>query len=540
MKKHSSGFILIEAVVAMMVFALGVLGVIKLQVAVVAESSAAKARAEAMTIAQAQMDTLRLIARQTEHYSTAGGCAAGTLLASSASPVSITGINATFSETWTVTVGCTPSPRHQVQVTVTWTDPKYGSQSVRLDGAIAWNDPIKNYPTLAGSGSGSGGGLGTPTNVHLGDENQDYTTQPGTKNGKDGTSINYNSDTKEYELVVPMSSGGGYRVGLYSNVPIVRITGLVVLDPTSSPDYAVALGNGSGQLRLTDVAVYRTDITYCLYPLSFFDQNDPSTYGSSNGTNEGQTSGTSDRAGAYVCYVPEGWAGNVGLLNYELGTAGNPKYYACPDDRVDSSVFSGARSHKVEIVNGSNVIVGQSGVLQGHQTMVMPNYENLTRLSRLDFLVFKIPNGTFTGCAQRIGSSTGVIASGTNSNGAAYSVTMRTGAPVDRTTATTAYTPGVPSLRYSAYAVDRYVSTVDGGFVKLSGSYTGGCTNSNVRAVGSSNSFICSASSNTYTCTVRYGWSGDVGYWNGSALSGGGSVTNIVANSTSGPAVTCP
>lgn len=544
MRKRTSGFILIEAVVAMMVFALGVLGITKLQVAVVSEGAAAKARAEAMTIAQARMDTLRLIARQAEHYSTSGGCSAGTLVASSSTPVSVTGVNAIFSETWTVTVGCSPSPRHQVQVNVAWSDPRYGAQSVRLDGAIAWNDPVKNYPTLAGGGSG-GGGLGTPSNVRLGDDVKDYDSQPGTKNGKDGTSINYNATTKEYELVVSMT--GGYRVALYSNVPIVRVTGLVVLDPTSG--YEVNVTTGSNRLKLSDIAVYRTDITYCLYPLAFYDQNDPATYGSSNGSNEGQASGTSDRAGAYVCYVPEGWAGNVGLLNYEMGTSGNPAYYACPDDRVDSSVFSGARSHKVEIVNGSNVIVGQSGVLEGHQKMLMPNYPTLTRLSRLDFLVFKIPSGGgFEGCATRIGNTVGEVVPSTNtnpSNGRPYSVTMRTGAPVSRSTATTAYTPGVPSMRYASYAVDRYISGVDGGFVQVSGSYSGSCTSSNVRAAGSSSSFLCTVTtaSSTYSCSVSYGWTGNIGYWDGSALSPtptGTNVTGITSSTTSGPTVTCP
>lgn len=547
MKKRTQGFMLIEALIAMIVLAIGLLGVTKLQVAVVAEGAASKARSEAMTIAQARMDTLRLIARQSEHYSTAGGaCAAGTILTNGTQ--SHTGINATFNEAWTVNVVCAPA-RHRIQVSVSWTDPKqiYGSQTVTLDGAIAWNDPSKNYPTLAGGSAGTGGGLGTPTNVRLGDNVQDYGTDPGSKNGnKDGASINYNSTTKEYELIVPMSSGTGYRVGLYSNVPIVRITGLVVLDKTtSSTNYAVDIGNGSNDLNLSQIVVYRTDITFCIYPLKFTNADDPKTYGSSNGSNEGQTSGANDSAGAYVCYVPEGWAGNVGLLDYEKGTAGNPKYYSCPDDRVGASIVSGTRSHKVEIVNGSGVVVGQSGVLVGHQNMVMPNYPNLTRLSRLDFLVFRIPNGTFNGCATRIPSA------GDYGAGATL-VTMRTGAPTDRTD--TSYTPGVPSIKYSSYAVDRYLSSgtdVNGGFVSVAGPYTGGgsggCTSSNIRAVGSTSSFLCSVSgtttSGTYSCSVTYGWSGSVGYWNGSALSptpGSNNITSITTSTTSGPSVTCP
>lgn len=559
MKNKSQGFILIEAVIALMVLAVGLLGVSKLQVAVVAEGAASKARAEAMTIAQARMDRLRLIARQSEHYSTPGGvCTAGSLVTSG--NATSTGINASFTETWSVTVSCTPLA-HRISVTVAWTDPKqlYGAQSVVLNGAVAWNDPSKNYPTLAGGASGTGGGLASPTNVRLGDGTEFSGSQPGTSNGKDGTTIYYNTTTKEYQLTIPGSSSGKYQIALYSNVPIVRVTGLVVLDQTvqtgrGGNDYAVNVsGSGSNQLRLTNIDVYRTDITYCLFPLAFWDQNDPSTYGSSNGTNSGQPSGASDPAGAYVCYVPEGWAGNIGLLNYELGTNGNPVYYACPDDRVDTSIFSGARSHRVEIVNGSNAIVGQSGVLSGHQKMLMPNYSSspvLTRLSRLDFLVFKIPSGTFNGCVDRIGSTvdTDVSAGNNPSNNKPYNVILRNGAPQSRSTAVTGYTPGVPSIRYSSYAVDRYTSGVDGGFVTVSGSYTGGgsggCTNSNIRAVGSNSAFLCSvfgdSTSGTYSCSVSYGWSGNIGYWNGSSVSSGYSVSSIAASTTSGSVVTCP
>lgn len=554
MKKTAKGFVLIEAVVAMMVLAIGLLGVSKLQVAVVSEGAAAKARSEAMTIAQARIDTLRLIARQSEHYTITGGtCTAGSLVTSGTT--SRTGINASFSEAWTVTVLCSPA-RHQIQVNVTWSDPKgtYGTQTVTLNSGIAWNDPVRNYPTLAG-GSGTAGGLGSPTNVRLGDSLKDYDTQPGSKNGnKDGSSINYNSQTKEYELVVPMSSGSGYRVGLYSNVPIVRITGLVVLDPTTSPNYSVSIGSGNNDLRLSDISVYRTDITYCIYPLAFTNADDPKTYGTTDGNNEMQASTSSARTGAYVCYVPEGWAGNVGLLNYEKGNNGGPTYYACPDDVVESgngngatqTIFSGVRSHKVEIVNSSGVIVGQSGVLVGHQNMIMPNYNNLTRLSRLDFLVFRIPSGNgFAGCATRMPSA-GNYGSGSDI------VTMRTGAATNRSD--TAYTPGVPSIRYSTYAVDRYVTAsgvVNGGFVTVTGAYTGGgaggCTSSNIRAVGSTSAFQCSisasSSSGTYSCAVSYGWSGSVGYWNGSALSplpSSNNISAITASTTTGPSVTCP
>lgn len=530
--KHLKGYILIEAIVSMMVLALGFLGIAKMQTSVVNASSEAKARAEAMTLAQARIDTLRIIARQSEHFSS--GCTAGTILRNSITPAVTTGVNATFSETWTVARTCVPSPRHQVQVLVTWTDSRNGLQTVRLDSVIAWNDPSRNFTTLAGGSSGSGGGLGTPSNVRLGDEVKDYDSLPSgaITNGKDGSSTYYNSGTGEYELLVPVT--GGYRAALYSNVPIVRVSGLVVLDGTTG--YQVDLT----RVRLSNISVYRTDITYCLFPLTFTDENDPKTYGSSNGTNSGVSSSTNDRAGAYVCYVPEGWAGNIGLLNYEAGTGGNPDNYACPEDAFENSIFEAARSHKVEIVDTSGNIVGQSGVLSGHETMVMPNYPTLTRLSRLDFLVIKKPN-QFSGCGQRIGSTVGVISSGTIASGASYNLVLRQGAPLTRSSTT--YTPGVPSIRYAGYVVDRYTKdasgTVNGGFVTLTGTYTPSTSTCSIRAQSTSASYLCTSTGGTYRCLVSYNWSGTIGYWNGTSVSGGASVSSVITNGT-GPTVTCP
>ncbi len=522
----------------MMIFALGFLGISKMQAAVVSASASAKARAEAITLAQARVDALRLIARQSEHFSTAGGgCTTGTLVQASPAAVVTNGINAVFSQTWAVTQACTPSPRHQVRVQVAWTDELGAAQTVQLDSVIAWNDPVKNFP-IPQAGAPSGGGIGIPSNVRLGDDVKDYDTAQGTANGSDGSYLNFNSSTNEYELLVPVT--GGFRVALYSNVPLVKVTGLVVLDNTSG--YSVNINN----LKLRNITVYRTDITYCIFPLSFSDENNPDKYGSSNGSDGGVFSSDADRAGAYVCYVPEGWSGNIGLLNYELISGNNATNYACPDDENGNTIFEAARSHRVQITNSGGTVVGQSGVLKGHEGMIMPNYPNLTRLSRLDFLVFKIPNGQFSGCQTRIGNTVGVKESGTNaSNNATYSVLLRTDAPLNRSTSPV--TPGVPSIRHSNYIVDRYTSdsngSVIGGFVKITGQLSGTCINTTIRASGTSTYRCTSPTSTSYSCSVGYGWSGDLGYWNSSTstftnASPRAEYSNLTADTT-GPALTC-
>ncbi|NIC41503.1 hypothetical protein [Aquabacterium sp. A08] len=523
-RRHSNGIVLIEAVVSMMILALGFLGVAKMQTAVVSASANAKARAEAMMIAQARMDTLRYITQQGQHFSTVGGCTGGTVLQSSAAPIVRNGVNASYTESWVVTAVCVPSPRHSVVVTVAWTDERNADQTVTLNGVIAWNDPAKNVASPPPGGAGSGG-FGTPSNVRVGDNTPKDSL--GTPNGKDGSGIFYNTATKEYELRVAMQ-GGPYRTALYSNVPIVRVTGIVALDTTTvgNTNYTVNLS----RLRLSNIAVYRTDITFCIFPLQFTEENNPLTYGmrNANDTTGGALSDPDDRAAAYTCYVPEGWAGNIGLLNYEVSNS-NPENYACPDDQQNNSYVEAARSHKVEIVDGTGVI-GQSGVLTGHETMLMPGYPGLTRLSRLDFLVIKRPNGQFGGCAERIGNTTGVVATGANTNGATYNILMRTGAPLSR--ATSPVTPGIPSIRYSGYIVDRYTEGLDGGFKTISGS-VGNCGIS-IRAVTSAATFICPVNGSTYTCQVSHNSSGNIGRWDTatSQFTAGLSYQNVVTNLT--------
>lgn len=519
MKKSSGGFVLIEAVVSMMIFALGFLGVAKMQVAVVEASAEAKARAEAMTFAQGRMDELRLVARYAEH--TAAGCTAGSVVADQVTGP-IAGVNASYTMTTAVTRSCNPD-RHRVIVTVAWTDARAQNRNVVLNGVIAWQDPARNLARSVDGGAG-GGSVGTPSNVRLGDNVKDYDGLPsGSKpNGKDGSSIFYNSTTGEYELLVKTT--GGYRVALYSNVPIVRVSGLVALDTKSDSEVDDAL-------KLSTLAVYRTDITFCLYPLTFADANNPNTYGQS-GDSIGVASATNDKAGAYVCYVPEGWAGNVGILNYG-------SHHVCPEDAIDPKkvVFVGTRTHRVLIKSGSS-IVGQSGVLLGHQNMVMTNYPDLGRLDRLDFFVSDISAG---GCKARFYNSktnTFFTEAGTifnNGTSISYQIFLRNGAPDSRDDGT--FDIGVPSVTFSPYAVDSYTASVDGGFLKVNGAVNGTCTN--IRATNGTKNFICTVDAGNYSCSVSYGWSGNVGYWTGTVVSGGGAVGPVLIN-TNGPAVTCP
>lgn len=518
----------------MMVVAVGVLGIAKLQTVVVSNSADAKARSEAMTLAQAKLDELRNVALQGEHYTNSGTCATGSVVAGGND--NPTGVNATYTRNWTVTPNCTP-PRHQIQVTVSWTGAANESKNVRLNSVIAWNDPTSSTLKLsAGSGTG-GGGLAPPSAARLGDDAQDYENLPGsaTPNGSDGTYTNYNSGSGEWEILVALP-GGGYRVALYSKVPIVTLSGIVALDRGIAPDASGSARDvrTEAETLITNIAVYRTDITFCLFPLRFTSENNLSSYGAGGNTV------STDRAAAYKCYVPEGWTGNIGLLqrSYETGCSGKYNLFdgqtrvsgcdfrgdlACPGSNDGSANLFGVRGHKVLIVNGSGAIVGQSGVLEHHQRMLMPGYDSLTRTQRLDFAIFKPVTTGSSGietCSARFNSTwpstSGTIATSPTTS---YTVLLRSGAGND----------GVPSIVNPVYVIDRYVQGSTGGFVTISGAASG-CSGS-VKATGASGwgSFVCPVSGGNYTCDVSYGWSGTID---------GQTLANVVANQSLD--ISCP
>ncbi len=533
MKKHQAmhgqlGYALVEALVSLLIVATGILGVAKLQAVVVGSSAEAKARAEAMTLAQAKLDELRNVVLQSQHHQWVGGaCQSGTLVQTGSDTVS--GVNASFTRTWTITPTCAPA-RHQIVVSAGWTGADNSARQVQLHSVIAWNDPARSTAKLA-AGSAGGGGMAPQGNAWLGDDVKDYDTLPqgAVSNGADGTYV-YNQQAGRWELLVA-AAGGGYRVALYSAVPIVSLNGIVALDTASGTATDVLISN---------VVVYRTDITYCLFPLKFTNQDDPKTYGSDGAGGTGQTSASADKAGAYRCYVPQGWYGDIGLFQRSYNCANKYNLFdgetsvsgcdfraalACPGIVDGSATLTGIRTHKVLIVNANNQIVGQSGVMPGHEYMLSPDSSTRTRLSRLDFVIFKPKssgNPKIETCAARIPDTSTTI-SGTISTGAAYSIQLRNGAGT-----TTTGTDGVPSIRYPHYIVDRYLSG-GGGFVKLSGAVSGACTT--LQATGSSGwgNFICPVSGGQYSCEVSYGWSGTVG---------GQSFSNVIANTTQN--VSCP
>lgn len=130
-RKTSGGFLLIEVLVAVLIVAMGILGLAKLEAMVVGSAGEAKSRSAAMALARSQVDTLRSNILQAQFTSN---------VATGTRTDTVNGIE--FSTAWTVSQPDLTLQNRLVRVSVSWTDRSGNTQTVTLDSVIAWNDPV--------------------------------------------------------------------------------------------------------------------------------------------------------------------------------------------------------------------------------------------------------------------------------------------------------------------------------------------------------------------------------------------------------------
>lgn len=143
------GFSLLEALIAMLVLAFGMLAIAGLQATLTRGSDSAKQRSEAVRLAQLKLEELRSFDGITAG---SGAYTYGTDVVSSASPQNLTptASNTTFTRSWTVlradgtTASTVDDTQKWITVTVDWADREGANQQtpVRLRSVIGRNDPI--------------------------------------------------------------------------------------------------------------------------------------------------------------------------------------------------------------------------------------------------------------------------------------------------------------------------------------------------------------------------------------------------------------
>jgi type IV pilus modification protein PilV len=136
--RRHAGFTLIEALIAMLVLAFGLLAVAGLQTTLAHNSDVAKQRTEATRLAQAKIEDLRAF----QQLPAASGIPAYADIANG-NDAPATTTNTSFARTWTVTNDPPALTQKLLRVSVDWVDRQGQPQNVLLSSVISKSDPAE-------------------------------------------------------------------------------------------------------------------------------------------------------------------------------------------------------------------------------------------------------------------------------------------------------------------------------------------------------------------------------------------------------------
>lgn len=306
-----TGYVLIEALVAVLIVALGVLALTKLEAMVISSAGESRSRSEAMAISQAQMEVLRNSVLLSQFPANATGTA------------QTSGQNATYNLAWSITTPDASLAQRLVALTTTWTDRFGNTQTLTLNSQVAWNDPLgqgaltKNTSGNLISPTGSAKrGVGSYTG-------QGVSTQTGSDN------VTKLIDTGTGKTILYLDPDSSNQAQQFTT-----ISGRIYFDQSV---------NGNAIPGSADVRVRLSSEGECIYNSA--DANLITVPTGATGNN------IKYKYFAYTCYVGPGWYGNVGLMidSDVNGSAASPTI--CLGDPTFNSGVSNSTStsaHPIE------------------------------------------------------------------------------------------------------------------------------------------------------------------------------------------------
>lgn len=319
-----SGFVLVEALVALFVVMVGALGIIKLNGYLLGGTGIAKTRAEAVQLGQAQMEKIR-------NYALNVGCPAN----GDSTVSTINGTNAQFALQSSVVSGPV-SPSIQVDTCVSWNGSTTPCATESEKSLI-----MKSYVSCLGVGtSGLIGGssdsgivsnLKNPTgSAHVG--GKDFGSIPTgaarqTINGVSDNIYIYSDGTSTYLL--NKNGKALLTIDNASDGTFSTISGRVFIEAKSNGDPIVNPTGSDLSSDLDDnVFVLSSDASYC------------SRYFPSPLPQSPSTGSPAYRYFYYKCYVSKGWWGNIGVVRLDNPNTNNRVCLGDPTFSDDSSTWS--------------------------------------------------------------------------------------------------------------------------------------------------------------------------------------------------------
>ena len=293
------GFVLIEALIALLLVSVGLLAVSKLQVLSISGAGEAKARSRAMTVSQQKLEELRNIVLR--------GDFTGLPTVNNDPGPAVAGDTATYAMSWTATLDVALE-QQLLQIRTVWTDRNGVAQQIDLNSVIAWDDPGERVKT---AGSGALPQIISPTGDAIrGTGGYGNTTPPGTvTTNSDGTRIHVRGD---------------------NTTELLAANGNILLYLKPKGDVAQSFTTISGKVFFDDGESQIPDSNFVRLRLS---SEGECIFKNAVADRLTQTSGSNAyHYFAYTCYVGAGWYGNVGVVVDESVTGAKAGPIVCVGD----------------------------------------------------------------------------------------------------------------------------------------------------------------------------------------------------------------
>ena len=298
--QHNRGFTLIDALISVVVFALGVAAIAAFNTRLVSDSGLSKTRAQAVALAQDKMEDLRT---NLINNAAQGASADNNFSKLATGSDTHTSGNASFTRAWTVSKQWTVANQDaipvakNIDISVTWTDPKDGAQTVALSSQVSWDSPMSQVDAADHAAFNKLGSIPPPTgggDLHLGDLPLDRDGNPVVvENNTDfGITVEEYGDGALVYFETVDSSNNTIYVWMTLPTGAIKLIGTIRLSTTAVPNhFTTDQTDGRKTYIVGGLRAIAADAGVCREKLS----------------------GDGDHLD-FVCYVGKDWYGRVGVM----------------------------------------------------------------------------------------------------------------------------------------------------------------------------------------------------------------------------------
>jgi type IV pilus modification protein PilV len=345
-RNSSTGFGLIEILIALVVVSIGLLSIAGLQGSLLTSNSDVKARNEGMDLA-------REIMEESRNYITDGTAGSGTDgqyyidLAAGTTSETITGVNTTFTRTITISddvqsdgstasefAGDTNVGLKKIQVNVGWTDQDGNAQNIFLTTFVSFTDPAKTASVTAGDAASTDSPLDSAAGS--GSSEKESTDAPDVENNDNESQIEGGDTDSTSDDIYTRDNGKG-EIEVIAPVTVGETTTYEVVLTVYGGVYHTISGTvyyDGDSYDWSNIRVLGSEPSACLFPV---------TTEATCGDGDAATCAT------YIC-----------LFGGDCSNGGDTG--VCPDDVSDISDLNGGWYGNIGIAGTSDLICSLDSV----------------------------------------------------------------------------------------------------------------------------------------------------------------------------------